>query len=650
MTTPNGSESKTSTSSTSSVQVVRETIESLAVAFVLALLFKAFVAEAFVIPTGSMAPTLMGAHKDIRCEDCGYQYQCGASNEFTETGARNDKTVVATTCPLCRKPQIADPSQDSNHVTFSGDRILVSKLAYVFAAPKRWDVIVFKYILDARLNYIKRCIGLPNETVRIREGDIYIQYDSGLAGSNGDPSSKPKTSFEIARKPPQVVSAMLQKLFDSNFVSKSLVEAGVPNAWQAYPMAADPSTSTTASTWKVEQAVGKWTASISNAPAGSTQWIRYFHRVIDPLSWEKIGLNQKLDAPVAPDSSRLVTDFTAYNASFSRYTPKKMAEPFAQFAAETISNSIRNWSPTTSQAIENDGIHWTGDLAVEVDVAIGKDAKSIALLLVEAGVEHECRIDLASGQATATVVLANQSVDAFDVGDGKLAATASASTSVRAGSRHRLKFANVDDTLTLWIDGKHIPWKGDMITSAYLPITERVPKTAPDNPLDAAPAGIGVDGGSLEIKRVQVYRDIYYIAQGGQNQSLYDYREIYSTLRESSSPANIERYAREVHNMSVSELLKQTSQEGLLRNAIFTNPTEWAKSPFARNRQVVDFPMQQDWYFPMGDNSSASADARSWGHTPERLMIGRAVMVFWPHYWNAPIPFLPNVQRMGLIR
>ena len=649
MTTPKLDHSETAGAQSSRVQVVRETIESLAVAFVLALMFKAFVAEAFVIPTGSMAPTLMGAHKDICCEDCGFQYQSGASNEFTETGARNDRTVVATTCPLCRKPQVADPSQDSNHATFSGDRILVSKSAYVFAAPRRWDVIVFKFILDARLNYIKRCIGLPSETIRIREGDIYIQANSGLADQKRDQNVKGSSSFEIARKPPRVVEAMLQKLFDSKYVSKSLVAVGVPNAWQPFPFSQDQADSANNSVWKVDQSVGKWTASVSNTTPGTTQWVRYFHRVIDPLSWEKIVVNQKLDAPVAPHSSRLITDFTAYNASFSRFTPKELNEPFSQFAAETISNSIRNWSPST-QAIENDGIHWTGDLAVEMDVVIGKDAKSIALLLVEAGVEHECRIDLTSGQATATVLVDGASVDAFDVGSAKLAAIASVNTSVRAGSRHRIKFSNVDDTLTLWIDGKHMPWKGDMITLAYLPLSERAPKTSPANPLDAAPIGIGIDGGSAELMRVQVYRDIYYIAQGNQNQSLYDYREISSTLRDSSSPANNERYAREVHNMSVSDLLKETSQEGLLRNAILTNPTEWAKSPFARNRQVVDFPMQEDWYFPMGDNSSASADARSWGHTPERLMIGRAVMVFWPHYWNAPIPFVPNVQRMGLIR
>ena len=45
----------------------RETVESLLMAVILALLFKGYVAEAFVIPTGSMAPTLMGRHRDVCC-------------------------------------------------------------------------------------------------------------------------------------------------------------------------------------------------------------------------------------------------------------------------------------------------------------------------------------------------------------------------------------------------------------------------------------------------------------------------------------------------------------------------------------------------------------------------------------------------------
>src|SRR5438093_5497487 len=52
----------------------KETVESILVAFILAFVFRAFIVEAFVIPSGSMAPTLLGAHMRYRCEDCGYQF------------------------------------------------------------------------------------------------------------------------------------------------------------------------------------------------------------------------------------------------------------------------------------------------------------------------------------------------------------------------------------------------------------------------------------------------------------------------------------------------------------------------------------------------------------------------------------------------
>ena len=65
---------------------IRETIESIVIAFVLAFLFRTFEAEAFVIPTGSMAPTLMGRHKDVVCPKCGCPYQVSASEEVDEAG------------------------------------------------------------------------------------------------------------------------------------------------------------------------------------------------------------------------------------------------------------------------------------------------------------------------------------------------------------------------------------------------------------------------------------------------------------------------------------------------------------------------------------------------------------------------------------
>ena len=55
------------------------------------------------------------------------------------------------------------------------DPIIVNKLAYLFSNPKRFDVIVFKQSGDEHNYYnIKRIIGLPGETVQIKEGQVYI--------------------------------------------------------------------------------------------------------------------------------------------------------------------------------------------------------------------------------------------------------------------------------------------------------------------------------------------------------------------------------------------------------------------------------------------------------------------------------------------
>ena len=50
----------------------RDTVEAIVVAFILALVVRGFEAQAFVIPTGSMAPTLMGRHKEVACPQCGF--------------------------------------------------------------------------------------------------------------------------------------------------------------------------------------------------------------------------------------------------------------------------------------------------------------------------------------------------------------------------------------------------------------------------------------------------------------------------------------------------------------------------------------------------------------------------------------------------
>lgn len=56
-----------------------------------------------------------------------------------------------------------------------GDNLIVDKISYRFAAPERFDVVVFPYQLDPSMYFIKRVIGLPGEQVQIdEEGNIFI--------------------------------------------------------------------------------------------------------------------------------------------------------------------------------------------------------------------------------------------------------------------------------------------------------------------------------------------------------------------------------------------------------------------------------------------------------------------------------------------
>src|ERR1700722_12403124 len=85
---------------------VKETIESILVAFILAFIFRAFVVEAFVIPTGSMAPTLLGAHMRFRCPDCGYVFDVNYSSppgQSDDDMSMPPSAVPATDiyCPNC---------------------------------------------------------------------------------------------------------------------------------------------------------------------------------------------------------------------------------------------------------------------------------------------------------------------------------------------------------------------------------------------------------------------------------------------------------------------------------------------------------------------------------------------------------------------
>ena len=148
---------------------VKETIEQLLIAFILAFTFRAFVVEAFVIPTGSMAETLYGAHRDYTCSSCGYPYAVGAGT----------RSLHERVCPNCNWVDSLRRSGPPN----AGDRIVVLKWLYALGGrfgPKRWDVTVFKAPFDGKTNYIKRLVGLPNEVIELIDGDLYVADTSQI--------------------------------------------------------------------------------------------------------------------------------------------------------------------------------------------------------------------------------------------------------------------------------------------------------------------------------------------------------------------------------------------------------------------------------------------------------------------------------------
>lgn len=70
------------------------------------------------------------------------------------------------------------PSGSMENTIMTGDRVVGNRLSYLTKDPERYDVIIFKYPDDESQLFIKRIIGLPGETVEIRDGHIYIDGSS----------------------------------------------------------------------------------------------------------------------------------------------------------------------------------------------------------------------------------------------------------------------------------------------------------------------------------------------------------------------------------------------------------------------------------------------------------------------------------------
>ena len=107
--------------------MIRQTVDLIVVLCLGVLLFRTFSAEAYVVPTGSMAPTLLGHHRELTCPNCSFVFVIGIDEEGHPPRA---------VCPNCGKNDLDRlPAVECN-----GDRVLVQKFLYDFRRPGagRW--------------------------------------------------------------------------------------------------------------------------------------------------------------------------------------------------------------------------------------------------------------------------------------------------------------------------------------------------------------------------------------------------------------------------------------------------------------------------------------------------------------------------------
>lgn len=429
----------------------RETIESFAFAFILAFLFKTFEAEAFVIPTGSMAPTLYGRHKEVTCEQCKYPYSVGASdelvNDWLDSGARLDSAY----CPNCRHS-----SNVHDLPVFKGDRILVNKFPYEFGQPRRWDVAVFKFPEEPNTNYIKRLVGLPGETLVIRRGDLYRQFPDG--------------SREILRKDDPGKQQALQILvFDNDFPETGLHERGWPSRWTAVRSDLDAPEAIAGwvddpDSWQQLDAGRRFrlTAAAANA---DLRWLRYRNIVPEPETWTEAGQLPQRALP------QLVSDFCGYNAYEGGHGSGRDQDSF-----------------------------WVGDLTLSCEIhvdEVGPDGR-VVLELVEGRRRLRAVFDLVTGDVRIT-----SRIDLNRNGDEE-ESLGQASSGINGPGRYNVRFTNVDDRLCLWIDGDLLELGPG---ASYTRDQTEYPGPGP---ADLVPVGIAASGVNLTVNHLLIQRDIYY--------------------------------------------------------------------------------------------------------------------------------------------
>jgi signal peptidase I len=446
---------------------IKETLTSIIIAFLLAFLFRGFVIEGFQIPTGSMAPTLMGKHIRFQGEDSGYNWESGpwTYNQFRQPERTQDGILV-------QDPMSGLEFSDSGRRLAAGDRVFVLKYLPLLQQPKRWDVVVFKNPGE-HINFIKRLIGLPGEQLALVDGDVFTRaYVEGQTASSGW-EAWTKDSWQIQRKPERVQRTMLQDVFDSSY-------APVGNMLYSSPFSGN------GSGWTGVADQRRYTFDGSGATS---------------LRW---------------NDTRPITDINPYNQTW-KFPNQPLNRSFDLFRRSD--QDLNGFAPRTRFAQPFP----TSDLALSCNIR-SSGAGVIASPTIEArGRAFRARIDLGSGSASV------QMRDASSADSVWTEVDAGSFGSISTGQWANVEFWHIDQALWVFVDDELVAGGGRDGAYEWTPAQRASAATGQSwEALETDTSGgvLGVfhqteiyrkpsvrwdfEGGAFELSNVRIQRDIAY--------------------------------------------------------------------------------------------------------------------------------------------
>ena len=438
---------------------VRDTIESIVVAFIMAFVFRAFIVEAFVIPTGSMATSLYGQHGQHRCSMCQYPFAYGIREAVPGTGQNSTLAkTYSVQCPNCTWD--GDGNRDLNRpdnpvVANSGDRILVLKWPYDISGswlgPQRWDVVVFKDPQDGETNFIKRLIGLPGEVLELINGDVYT----------APVESVPADVLQALRQPPPRNS-------DQRRLSSEQAEAlaGVLQIRRKTPIAQR----------------SLWMLHYDHDYTPKTRRSRS-RREFNPPRWKGVG----------------ATDQQAWNASTPviRFNPPDDQTYRLQLKGDPIQDDYGYNSVDFSQ--KTNRVRWfVGDVRLKFVLSPRAEDGEVILQLTKGPDRFRARIQTDGNIRLERADNHGIWIKLKDVRMGPL----------RAGEARAIEFENLDYRVALRVDGKEVAWTE---LEDYKPDILRLLQR-PNDQGRSTTAAIEIlgQGAPFELRHVQVHRDVFY--------------------------------------------------------------------------------------------------------------------------------------------